>query len=310
LFGLFNRQKQKSGLLGISFNEQELSLAHVYRGDEGPMLGMCEVIAAETPEVAVKELTAKVQQAGLQGFSCNFVLSPADYNLLLIEAPAVEESELAAAAKWKIRDMIDKPLDQLAVVVFPVAEDAYRNQRKMLYVVAADKVRIDQAVNMVVEAGLNLEYIDIPELAMLNLTSLYLDDSNGVAMLDLRKNGSLLNLCKSSSIYLTRHLNTQMNDDMMSAYEWGNIRERLVLEVQRSLDYYASQMRQNHINKLVLAPRKSDSIQLADQLKEDMGVNVEVMNLEHALGGNPLPLALQQSCLMAMGGALKLEMAA
>src|SRR5690606_33576887 len=130
------------------------------------------------------------------GTRCNFVLAREDYNLLLIEAPPVEAEELAAAAKWKIKDMIDRPLEEVAVVAFPVPASAYRNQRRMLYVVAADRKRVQQVVELVANAGLVLEAIDIPELALLNLSQHSLDDSEGLALLDLRQGGGMINLSK------------------------------------------------------------------------------------------------------------------
>ncbi len=239
------------------------------------------------------------------------MLSPDDYSLLLVEAPTVEASELASAAKWKIKDMIDRPLDQLAISVFPVPKDAYRSQRDMLYVVAADRKKIQQVVEMVTSAGLQLESIDIPELAMRNITALYTDDSNGLAMMDLRHDGSLLNLSKNGAIYLTRHLSAQVGDEVLRSHEWDNVKDRLVLEIQRSLDYYESQMGQGHISRVLIAPRKQDSDALKAELDQAMGVKVEIMNLQGKLTSDvELSMDVQQGCLMAIGGALRTGKAA
>jgi MSHA biogenesis protein MshI len=163
----------------------------------------------------------------------------------------------------------------------------------------------------VTNAGLQLDSIDIPELAMRNLTTLYTDDSNGLAMMDLRYDGSLLNLSKNGSIYLTRHLSTQVGDDILRSQEWGNVKDRLVLEIQRSLDYYESQMGQGHINRVVVAPRKQDSDALKGELDQAMGVKVEIMNLQGKLASAvELSFDLQQGCLMAIGGALRTGKAA
>jgi MSHA biogenesis protein MshI len=260
---------------------------------------------------AGKVLAEKAHNMGLEQMRCNFVLAPDDYSLLLVEAPNVEPSELAAAAKWKIKDMIDRPLDQLAVTVFPIPNDAYRSHREMLYVVAADRKKIQQVADMVTSAGLKLESIDIPELAMRNLTMLFADDSTGLATMDLRHDGSLLNLSKNGAIYLTRHLSTPVGDEILSSYEWDSVKDRLVLEIQRSLDYYESQMGQGHINRVLVAPRKQDSEALRAQLDQAMGLKVEVMNLQGKLASNiELTHELQQGCLMAIGAALRTEKAA
>ena len=70
-----------------------------------------------------------------------------------------------------------------------------------------------------------------------------------------------------------------MADDIAGNAEWETVRERLVLEIQRSLAYYPSQMGQGHINRLLLAPRTHDSETLAAQLNQAMGVKVEALDL-------------------------------
>jgi MSHA biogenesis protein MshI len=271
----------------------------------------CELVPLASAQEGAKTLADKARSLGLEQTRCNFVLSPEDYSLLLVEAPNVEAAELASAAKWKIKDMIDRPLEQLAISVFPVPREAYRSQRDMLYVVAADRKKIQQVVEMVTNAGLLLECIDIPELAMRNLATLYTDDSNGLAMMDLRHDGSLLNLSKNGAIYMTRHLSTQVGDEILRSHEWDGVKDRLVLEVQRSLDYYESQMGQGHINRVLVAPRKQDSDALKAELDQAMGVRVEIMNLQGKLTSDvELSFDLQQGCLMAIGGALRTEKAA
>lgn len=307
----FGQVKAKGGKLGLSYHDDELALAFIqYQGEE-PQLQFCEYQHAENYGKAGRELTGLVTKHGLEGVSCNFVLSADDYNLLLIEAPAVEESELADAARWKIKDMVDRPLDDLVISVFRVPDDAYRVNRDMLYVVAADRRRIEHVVELVYESGLKLESIDIPELAMLNILELQnISDENGVAMIDLRHNGSLLSLCKNNALYLTRHLNTQVGEDIASSYDWDAVKERLILEIQRSLDYYESQMGQGHVNRVLLAPRKQDSEALSMQLNQEMGVQVEVLNLGGLASGHALSMEKQNSCLMAIGGALRVDEAA
>jgi MSHA biogenesis protein MshI len=314
LFQLFNRKKGRPGTTGVALTDKELSIAHVARDGAGlgVELQVCESIRVESQADAPRLLTSQVQKHSLANSRCNFVLSPDDYNLLLIEAPSVEGNEIAAAAKWKIKDMIDRPLDQLAVTVFRVPTDAYRSQREMIYVVAADRKKIQQVVEMVSQAGLELDSIDIPELVLKNVTELcYPNTPAGIATIDLRFSGSLMNLSKSEALYLTRHLNTHGGEEIMNSTDWSSVRDRLALEIQRSLDYYESQMGQAQISRILLMPRRNDSEKLAQQLNDVMGVRVEVMNIQGKLGrGMELPFSLQHDCMFAIGGALRVEKAA
>ena len=309
MLGFLNRKKENEGMVGVCLADHGIALAHTSRSHEGaPHLNQCELINVDSDKQRSSAFVTRVSDLGLNQTHCSFVLSNSDYNLLLVEAPKVEANEMASAIRWRIKDLLDRPLDEVATDVFPVPDDAYRNQGEMLYVVAARKSRIVEIVDLIESSGLILDAIDIPELALRNLSSMYTDDSNGLAFMDLRPTGSTLNLCKNGSIYLTRHLSTQVDADVMSSNEWESVRERLVLEIQRSLDYYESQMGQNPISRLLIAPRSKDSHALAKQLNEAMGVSVETMDLAARLDTKlELPADKQQSCLLAIGGSLRQE---
>ena len=311
MFNWFNKKQGKPGLVGINYSGQVLSLAHVVPGDE-PVLNQCEEHVVESESELLHVLSKLVQELGLEGARATYVLSPNDYQLLLVEAPPnVEGEELNAAIKWKIRDLVDQPVEELAVTVFPVPDDAYRGDQAMVYAVASSKGRIQKIVDLIAEAGLRLEFIDIPELVYKNLTEIYADDSNGLAFLDLRGSGSVMNICKQDALYLTRHLNTKLDQDIVSSNDWHTTKERLSLEVQRSLDYYESQMGQVTIPRILIAPRKQDSREVAEQLNTELAVNVEYMNLAEKLASHvELSLGVQHTCLLAIGGALRQDKAA
>lgn len=311
MLNLFNKTKGKDGLVGIYFSPDSVTLAHVTSPDDSPELKLCREFKAESSADKIKVLEKQVAKLGLEDSKASFILSPSDYKLFLVESPEVEANEMASAVKWKIKDLIDQPVDEMAITVFPVPGDAYRGQNDMVYAVAARKTRIREIVEMVNHAGLELDVIDIPELVMKNLTAVCADDSEGLAFLDLSGTGSTLNLCKKGAIYLTRHLNTRMDAEVMNSNEWESIREKLVLEIQRSLDYYESQMGQSMIPKILLAPRQTDSEALANQLNNAMAVKVDSLDISSKLKSDiELPLELQRSCMMAIGGALRSEKAA
>jgi MSHA biogenesis protein MshI len=306
LLDFFAKKKGKQGLVGITAGADKLCLAHVVQDNGRPALACCEEFSAASDKETGDILARQVRAHGLENTPANFVLDPSDYKLFLVEPPRVEAQEMESAIKWKIKDLVDSPVNELAVTLFPVPDDAYRGQNDMVYVVAARKSRIKQIVNLVVNAGLALESIDIPELVLMNITRSFSDDSNGLAFIDLRSSGSTLNLCRDGMIYLTRHLNTRVEQGIITSLEWESVRERLVLEIQRSLDYYESQMGQTPITRILVAPRGEDTGQLVSQLDQSMSVQVTALDLAGDLGNQEqLPPTLQQSCILAIGGAMR-----
>ena len=307
---LFSRKQQSFGQVGLSVGEDRVLVAQVSRpasvAGHRPFLEKCSRQALESGAQTREVVTALVDSMELAGADCNFVLSARDYNLYLIEAPAVEPAELRSAVRWKIKDLLDMPVEDAVIDIFPVPEDAFQGRARMMYAVAAQRSKIESVIELVSRAGLNLNAIDVPEMALLNVSSELLDDRNGLAFMDLRRTGSTMNLSRSGQLYLTRKINTSLGTDVMTSMDWEMQRDRLVLEIQRSLDYYESQMGQNPISQIVLAPRASDSAAMVASLSEVMSVQVGVLDFADSLDmAEPVDAETQHSCAIVIGAAMR-----
>ena len=89
--------------------------------------------------------------------------------------------------------------------------------------------------------------------------------------------------------------------------------DRLVLEVQRSLDYFDRQFSYLTLSKLMLAPLPEDA-ELQTYFSENLYVTVEELQLQDALDISGVPelasSAAQGDRFMAIGAALRQESAA
>jgi MSHA biogenesis protein MshI len=209
--------------------------------------------------------------------------------------------------RWKIKDLLDMKVEDAGIDVFQVPDDAYRGRTNMVYVVATLKSRIESIVEMVSSSGLELAVIDIPELAMKNISSQFMEDDNGIAFLDLRKTGSTMNLTRDGDLYLTRRINTQLDPDVMQSPQWEELKDRLVLEIQRSLDYFESQMGQGQITQIIIARRQHDTTGMTEALNEALTARVSALDLSlHIESEANLSPEMQQTALTAIGATLRL----
>lgn len=301
----FKKKAKSNSRVGVLMGSDQLVVAHMGEHDGEPYLIDFQRVALESERDGGKALSSLVKSMGIEDKQCSFVLNRKDYNLHLVEAPEVEASELRAAVRWKIKDLLDMKVEDAAIDVFQVPEDAYRG-RAMVYVVASLKSKIKSIVDMVQESGLELAVIDIPELVMRNLSDRYIEDVNGVAFIDLRRNGSTMNITRNGELYLSRRINTQLDPEVMQSIEWEGLKDRLVLEIQRSLDYYESQMGQVPINRIVIAPRQHDGIALAGALNGMLTAEVSVLNLaDHLDSAKELSPEYQQVGMAAIGATLR-----
>lgn len=303
---LFGRKKRVEGLVGLSVNDSRISMAHIVRRRDELMLERCLREPVDKPGTAKDVLSRIVIEQGLTSGLCNVVLSPRDYNVYLIEAPQVEPDEINSAVRWKIKDLLDMPVEDAVIDVFHLPDDAFQGRNKMLYAVAASRPQIEQTIAMVDRAGLKLHSIDIPEMAMRNISSHCLDDKNGLAFISLKQSGSTLNISRNGRIYLTRRINTRVGADVMAQNDWEMVRDRLALEIQRSLDYFESQVAQSPVAQIMIAPRERDTEAMMNALADALASPVGLIDFINEIPAHEgISAEIKGACMMSIGAALR-----
>jgi len=309
LLAWFGNKKRAEGLVGLSITDQRIALAHITRKRDDVFLENCVRRGIADGSSARQQLADIVVEAGLAGAQCSCVLAPRDYNIYLVEAPQVADDEVSAAVRWKIKDLLDMPVDQAVIDVFALPEDAFQGRSKMVYAVAASRTSVEQLIDTVDRAGLDLQTIDIPELAMRNISSHVMDDRNGLAFVSLKESGSTMNVSRDGKLYLTRKINTLVGPDALLQDDWEMVRDRLALEIQRSLDYYESQMGQNPVSQIMIAPRLKDTESMMNSLGEALAAPVGVLDYAVELASpETITPETKGACMMAIGAALRVNL--
>jgi MSHA biogenesis protein MshI len=306
-------------LIGVAFGSG-LAVAVVERGRDGlPRLLDCHWTAADSP-LGERELRAERQRMKLgRGRVCS-VLDPADYQLLLVEAPRVDPSELRAAVRWRIKELIDFHIDDAVIDVFEIPGQQQRGQgQTMMYAVVAPSALVRRRISLLEGADLRLEVIDIPELVLRNVAALTPEDANGVVMLQLDQRGGLVTLTRQQHLFLARRIDTGRaallaaaeNSDGPATDEYGPVSDlvdAIVLEIQRSIDYYDRHFAQPPLAAVVVAPPGPGLGWLEEQLNRRLGLPVRRLDLNLLLDiAQPLDEAAQAHCLLAIGAALRVE---
>lgn len=155
------------------------------------------------------DFSRRVRALGLPPTPATAVLRLAEAQLLQVEAPAVKPEELKAAARWRIKDMIDSPLDELTVDVLQVGDERARSHRQ-LFVAAARNAVIRDTADRTHAAGLTLAAIDIAETTQRNLqTAIARAEGLGeraTAALMLHGKQCLLTVCAGGELFYARRL--------------------------------------------------------------------------------------------------------
>ncbi len=124
----FKKKAKSSSRVGLVVSSDQLAVAHMGERNGAPYRIACERVALQSEKDADKALAKIVKTMEVEGKQCSYVLNRKDYNLHLVEAPEVEDSELRAAVRWKIKDLLDMKLGDAAIDAFKVPGDAYRGR--------------------------------------------------------------------------------------------------------------------------------------------------------------------------------------
>ena len=202
----------------------------------------------------------------------NLVLAPELYNVSLIDRPDVDDAELKDAVRWAIQEHVDYPVENATLDVFELPRSASR-ERPMVFVVSLKTELLKTLQSQVLSAGLQPASIDAAELCLRNLAwQCYPHADQSIAMLRLTSNSGLVNISRGDELYLARRVSGL--PDEFSEPKWADFRERMVLQVQRSIDYYESAMNQPHCNMLVVACTHDWSERVTEFLTEMLPIPV------------------------------------
>lgn len=279
--------------------------------DVPPALELYRFQSPTESPVDMRKMVKSLNLAGGIGIS---VLELGSYSLLQVEAPDVQPDELKAAIRWKVKDLLDYHIDDAVIDVFDVPDIKAAGQNKVMYVVAARSADVKQRIDNLIDAGLNLEVIDIPEMALRNVASLLPEDVNGVALVYIEQNEGLITITRQKTLYLSRRIRFGYNalpdtaihsDDAEAVEAWF---DNIIIEVQRSLDYYESHFSQLQVSGVVVSPGAREIPAMTDYLGRQLGLPVRILDVNELIDvSEPLDRQSQYHCLLAIGAALRQE---
>ena len=259
--------------------------------------------------------------------------------LLQVEAPPVPPEELRAAARWRIKDLVDGALDDYTIDVMPVGSGPARGARA-IFVAAARNAEVRRVVEWAEAAGRPLHAVDVAETTQRNLqtTAAAAEGLSGRATAALLRHGAqcLLTLCVDGELHDTRRLAAELLDEAGAGAgtgpspllddpsaplppDWDYVdygalpeagapapsSERLLAELQRSFDVWERSHPQLPLAALWLGTGAGDPA-ICAALAPALGLRVLPLNPPALLPGleEAAPGAELQTRLLPLLGAL------
>ena len=301
---LFQIAKRKPGWLCINLMPDRVDLSHVVmNGKARPQVLLCDSYRTEGDDFST--LKRLRRELDLGSYRCTTLLKAADYQVLQVDAPNVPAAELKAAVRWSLKDLIDYPVE--AATVDAVQIPGGGNQKVLA--VAARNDAIFAVVKPFNDTDIPLEVIDVPELAQRNVAHCYEEPGRGLVLLTFNEQGGLLTFTCDGELYQSRRTEvTPANFVDADADERRRLYDRIVLELQRTLDNFDRQFHSVAVSKVMVTP-----IPGADDMQEYLAANLDVpvvlLDLAQVMDFPRVPELLepgrQMQCVQMIGAAMR-----
>ena len=307
---LFPRKKHAESV-AIALAGDRIDVVRLRRGrgrDRSLSVLHCSSHRKEEGEVAC--LTRLQRMFRLQRARCIVPLQVGEYQMLQVEPPAVPPEEVKAAVRWRIKEMIDYPPEDATVDVLEIPEDPKAVARNlMVYVVCSPNATIQRYVRLFQSVRIPLEIIDIPELAQRNVAGLFETAGRATAFLSFDGRGTLLTVSAAGELYLARRVELTLEQlGAAQADQRSAMLERLLVELQRSLDNLERQFRSLSVARLLVAPTAED-LKVREYLAQNLYLPVETADLHSVMDLSATPdlddPVRQAACLPLIGAALR-----
>jgi MSHA biogenesis protein MshI len=298
--------KFDAGWMSVVRHGDRIDLAHVIRAvGKRPEIKLCDSYHIEQSEADA--LSRLAQSRSLKRYRCAVLLGENDYRMVQVDAPAVPVEERVQALRWRLKDVVDFPVDDAAIAVADIPTEGGR-QASVFAVIAPASV-VGERMALFHEKKIPLEAIDVPEMAVRNVAVLFEEANRGLAFLALTQGDGLLTITYGGELFLSRRIEID-SDALAKADEERRrqILERLALELQRTLDNFDRQYGFISVSRLLVASEFDCAATVAG-LVENLYLPVQAADLATVAdfpGVPELRVAERQAqSLLAIGAALR-----
>jgi MSHA biogenesis protein MshI len=291
----FNTQKETNNLIvSIAIDTSGLSVVAIKKSDATWHLESATTQAL-TPSLSIeKQISDVLSQWDKQQCAVTLTLAQEAYHVVQTDKPDVPENDIIEALPWLLGDVV--PFDASNIVLdyvdYPVKQ---RSGNQKIDVFAANKAQLSSLVGTIEKhKSKHLKHIHVKEV----LVSDMLPDDDYARLIIVQEPSSepFIMIVRAKHIWLARRLRGYL-PRLQEDTDLTHVADSLGLEIQRSMDFYESQLKQPPI-KEVLFKTQFDCAPVIERLKPFQPVHMAEFIPE-------LPLAdvVSSQCHFALASA-------
>ncbi|MCX8003697.1 MAG: hypothetical protein N2688_01890 [Burkholderiaceae bacterium] len=292
-------------VVGAQWLGAELALARVRADARGARLDAVALLPAP-PEGRGAAVQRALADGILRGARLIVLLSPGQYDLHQIAAPAVPDEELREALRWQLRAQLAYPPEEAVLDFIRLPHGGHGKQPLLVF--TAHRPTVQTAVAPFVDHDLDVAAVDVPEFAQRNL-ALRVAGTGSSAWIGFERDTCLLTAHSDGELAFARRMllpGAPAADGGEAVAQY--LAERIATQTQRSLDLFERQSGLPPVARIVLAPH-AHAATIAAALAERTGVSVQGFDAGDVFvdGGTLAVQAEAERALAALGAALRPE---
>lgn len=239
-----------------------------------------------------------VGKYNLKKTNCSWVLDPSQYHISFVNTPKVPKNEYKDAVKWQLKNIINYPVEDTAIDVFYSEEGGSAPSK--IYTIVAKKSFLQEIANIIQSCGLQLTAIDVREFAIRNLVAFLAKAGESIGFMSITEDSSLLVVVQSDNVLFVRRMLVGLKRVI------ADNGKELTIELQRSFDYCASELKQTLPEKLFIQPTKNINEAMERQLAQNLQKEVIMLDLAKIIFcDKPMSIETQECYWTAIGGILR-----
>ena len=246
-----------TGIAAVEVSIDSKNRGLVLRSDFLPAVGRAE---------QSKVLRTWVLNNKLQDTRCNSLISKHDVQLFQLEKPAVEEDELLQAVSWKVNDLINYDIAAAVVDVFQLPSSP-KSPLHYINAVVANEVVVGSYVESIKQSELSLNAIDVHDLVTKNYCRICDVENATVAVFQLSDTEGLVTIYHDQDLYVARDFKIGLMEIESALDEDESTYDSLLLELQRSMDYFESTYGLGMVQKMLIFPQTPETMRMANYVQ-------------------------------------------
>ena len=261
---LFPSKSNKTSVtVGVSVCASELHIVAIERSGDAVSLNSVSSIPYDQHQPLKQQLSAALSPFAKSTCNVSIVLSQDMYHMVQVDKPEMAEEDITTALPWTLGELVPYESSNMVLdyVDYPVKS---RTGGQKIDVFAAEKSSLAAvAASMAKKNDKQLTHIHTKEVLATEMVPN--DDYARLLIIQEPNSEPFLMIVRSQAIWLARRLRgfvSKVNEQT----DLSQLSDTLGLEIQRSMDFYESQLKQPPL-KAILFKTPLDCVQVIERLK-------------------------------------------